>query len=232
MQLEYSSSQIIHAPKDMVSLIELAGRTAYKSHGKMGPGTDEAFCRMLIKSGHHAAIELGGSIHVLFVLPRHITHELVRHRHISALQESTRYVKYTDEQGHAKEITYIIPPWCPNIKPGTMTEQEIYNDDFYYAEQAWLKTLTDSIFVYNYLLNQGWRPEQARGILPHELAAAIHVVANPREWRHIFSLCADKAAHPQMREVMRPLLTKFYLRWPCLFEDIEKRIIGQIMKDD
>ncbi len=48
----------------------------------------------------------------------------------------------------------------------------------------------------------------------------IVTTANIREWRHIFKLRCDKAAHPQMRQVMLPLLVAFHERIPLLFDDL------------
>jgi len=55
----------------------------------------------------------------------------------------------------------------------------------------------------------GWKPEQARAILPNILTTEIVVKASLQEWKHIFELRCDKAAHPQMRELMIPLQEEF-----------------------
>lgn len=47
------------------------------------------------------------------------------------------------------------------------------------------------------------------------------MTANLREWRHFFKLRTSPAAHPQMREVTIPLLRKFQLWIPVVFDDIE-----------
>ena len=71
------------------------------------------------------------------------------------------------------------------------------------------------------LLKAGFRPEEARSVLPNSLKTEMVLTANIREWRHIFKLRTAKAAHPQMRELMIPLLGLFKERWGVLFEDIE-----------
>lgn len=47
------------------------------------------------------------------------------------------------------------------------------------------------------------------------------MTANLREWRHIFKLRTAKAAHPQMRELMCPLLDELKTQIPVVFDDIE-----------
>jgi thymidylate synthase (FAD) len=78
-------------------LIELAGRTAYKSEGKITPDSYDGFIRGLIKRGHEAAIEFG-SMAVKFVTDRGVSHEIVRHRMCSFVQESTRYCNYDEDK--------------------------------------------------------------------------------------------------------------------------------------
>jgi len=65
-----------------------------------------------------------------------------------------------------------------------------------------------------------YSPQQARSVLPNSLKTEINVSANIREWRHIFKLRTTSAAHPQMRELMCPLLDEFKKRIPILFDDI------------
>ena len=44
--------------------------------------------------------------------------------------------------------------------------------------------------------------------------------ANLREWREIFKQRTAEGAHPQMKELMRPLLDEFKKRIPIIFDDI------------
>lgn len=55
----------------------------------------------------------------------------------------------------------------------------------------------------------------------HEcLKTEIVVTANYREWRNIFKLRTPVAAHPQMRELMCPLLMELQKKIPVVFDDI------------
>ena len=74
--------------------------------------------------------------------------------------------------------------------------------------------------TYEALRVYGWKPEQARSVLPLATKTELVMTANPREWRHVFALRCDKSAHPQMREVMVPLRDEFARRWPALFADV------------
>ena len=74
--------------------------------------------------------------------------------------------------------------------------------------------------AYKALRRKGWSPQQARSVLPNSLKTEIVATANLREWRHIFRLRTALAAHPQMREIMRPLLKEFRKLVPVVFDDV------------
>jgi len=80
--------------------------------------------------------------------------------------------------------------------------------------------LKDAEWRYQQLLNGGWRPEQAREVLPNSLKTEIVVTTNLREWRHIFNLRCSKKAHPQIRSLLRSCLRGFKKQIPVIFDDI------------
>jgi thymidylate synthase (FAD) len=196
-------------------LIELAGRTCYQSEPK---GNSEAFVKMLLSRTHESVIE-HSMVTVKFVIDRGVSHELVRHRLMSISQESTRYCRY-GKDGH---VTFVIPPWVA-IEPDEYEQDEVYYGTP--ADETWFDAILRAERMYLQLLEDGWGPQQARSVLPNSLKTEIVVTANAREWRHIFRLRCDKAAHPQMREVMCPLLREFHARVPVLFQDILQNTQG------
>lgn len=84
----------------------------------------------------------------------------------------------------------------------------------------WESAMAIAGYFYKELLLSGATPQEARSVLPNSLKTEIVITANMREWRHIFWLRCDKAAHPQMREIMLPLMNEFHNRVPALFDDI------------
>lgn len=159
--------------EDMIKNIEIAGRTCYKSESEFTKESGEKFVKKLIKLGHESVLE-HGSLTFKIKTNRNITHELVRHRIASYSQESTRYVKYDD-------IEFI---------PENHFKTTYADDMLTRAEEA-----------YVYLIDYGFKPEEARDILPGCVATTIIVTMNMRELRHFLKLRLDKAAHPQMREL-------------------------------
>lgn len=165
----------------------------------------------LIKRGHFAMLEFGGMITVKFICDRGVSHELVRHRLASFAQESTRFCNY----GNNEHIQFIIPPWIKDV------EKEICKDR---GVAAWYNAMQRAENDYFYLVNNDehfkWSPQEARSVLPNSLKTEINMSCNIREWREVFKQRTAEAAHPQMKELMRPLLDEFKKEIPIIFDDI------------
>ena len=73
---------------------------------------------------------------------------------------------------------------------------------------------------YNYLIEKGVKPQEARSLLPNSLKTEIIVTMNLREWRHFFKLRTTLRAHPQMREIACALLDELKKQIPIVFDDI------------
>ena len=166
---------------DYAQEIEQVARTCYKSESKNTPDSAKPFVSNLVKRGHLAMVEFE-DMTVRFTCDRAIANEIVRHRHCSFAQESTRYVNYKDG------IKVIAPLF-----------------EEYWAFKEWYLACSDSETSYIDLITGGVTPQIARSVLPLCTATELVVKANLREWKHILERRTDKAAHPQMRELMIPL---------------------------
>jgi len=215
MKLIEQNHEIIFLSENSLQLIELAGRTCYKSENRITENSAEKFVTMLRDRKHHAMLEFGIMI-VRFITNRGVTHELARHRICSLAQESTRYCNYGN-----KEMEFIKPIWldekcsgiCNNIGCAAYSVEQYLCRDF-------LNACNNAELAYNNLLKNGWTPQQAREVLPNSLKTEIVIQANMREWRHIFTLRCGKEAHPQMRALMISLLEEVKTKIPVLFDDI------------
>lgn len=197
--------------------IERAGRTCYKSESKISADSARDFVRMLISRGHESVLE-HEKVTVKFICDRGVSHELVRHRIASFSQESTRYCNYK-----SNKLTYIIPPWISTEEiPLTCTIDSSFKmKGMQESTISWICALVYAEQAYLDLLGQGWRPEQARAVLPNSLKTEIVVSANLREWRLIFRQRTSNSAHPQMRELMIPLSEEFKCKIPIIFDEYE-----------
>lgn len=193
-------------------LIELAGRTCYKSESDFNKESAEKFTKMVLKNGHESVIE-HSAITVKIICDRGVSHELVRHRLAAFSQESTRYCNYKGG------VTFVIPPWI-DLKEGEYKTDYIDSRKVDREASTWFHAVKYAKDNYLTLLDFGWSPQQARSVLPNSLKTEIVITANFREWKHIFNLRCSKAAHPQMREIMIPLHKKYKELIPIIFDKI------------
>ena len=196
---------ILKMPTEEECLIHLeeAARTCYKSEDKIKPGSAKNLLTRIIRTGHESVLE-HASASVRIICDRGISHEIVRHRICAFSQESTRYANYSQNK-FGNEITVIRPFFW---KEGT--------DQF----TRWKSSMTAAETIYLELIKNGASAQEARSVLPNSLKTELVMTANMREWRHIFKLRCAKAAHPQIRQIMLPLLAAMYGQIPLIFEDI------------
>jgi len=175
---------------------------AYKSENKITDDSSEEYESVI----EHSILS------VKFVVDQGVSHELAQHRLCAFSQEATRYCNYSDG------ITFIIPPWL-DIEPGEYLQFPF--DTLNNQKIVWLEHMLTCEYTYiNLIQEKGWSPQQARSVLPNSLKTEIIITANFREWGYIFKLRTSTRAHPQMREVMIPLLKDCQKLLPTFFSNI------------
>lgn len=187
---------------EIMKKIEKACRTCYRSEEKT---TEDSYKKLLancINSGHESVME-HEKITVQMVCDIGVYKDLTRHRAGTAFSiESTRYCSYNKDK-FGNEIKFVKP--CH-------IEGELY--------ELWEEGCKQIETQYIRMAQAGAKPDQLRMILPHSTAALVTMTCNIREWRHIFSLRAQKMTHPTVQQVMIPLLKCFQEQMPELFCDI------------
>lgn len=279
MKLIESSVQIIEE-KDPYKMIELAGRTCYKSEDKITENSAKEFVDRMIKLGHGAMLEHGtiylkidktedghlpparlywsdgnhkkytkvrkhgNSIYVTtnlrvivennrlddlqyqvkptehhekritakFICDRGVSHEFVRHRVFSFAQESTRYCDYSKDK-FGNDITYIIPSWLdlPEGKYSNWDNDwcDVSELKLLYPEvdnlsdpaNCFLQSIKNAEYYYFMLINRGWKPQQARQVLPNATKTELVMTGFESDWEHFFELRCSGAAHPDARKL-------------------------------
>lgn len=198
--------------------IEKIARTCYKSEDLINDESAEKMIKKLIKLNHLAMIE-HASVSVLFTCDRGVTHEIVRHRVASYAQESTRYVNYSKDK-FGNEIGYI--DIAGGIALDTkMKDLPVETIDAIISE--WNQACIDAEKHYMKMLELGATPQIARSVLNNSTKTDINVTMNLREWRHFFELRCDTPAHPQMRELVIPLLKEMSEVIPIVFDDLVEK---------
>ena len=279
MKLIESSVQIIEE-KDPYKMIELAGRTCYKSENKITENSAKEFVDRMIKLGHGAMLEHGtiylkidktedghlpparlywsdgnhkkytrvrkhgNSIYVTtnlrvivennrlddlqyqveptehhekritakFICDRGVSHEFVRHRVFSFAQESTRYCDYSKDK-FGNDITYIIPSWLdlPEGKYSNWDNDwcDVSELKLLYPEvdnlsdpaNCFLQSIKNAEYYYFMLINRGWKPQQARQVLPNATKTELVMTGFESDWEHFFELRCSGAAHPDAKKL-------------------------------
>ncbi|MBW2673150.1 MAG: FAD-dependent thymidylate synthase [Deltaproteobacteria bacterium] len=248
MRFIQPSFKIMQCPdgEEVLALLERAARTCYKSEKKIYPGepdwdaeqrmvqgrwkrepSSHRLVRKVLELGHHSVIE-HMVVTVRFICNRGVSHELVRHRIGSFSQESSRYCNYSKEQ-HGSGLNIIEPSYRPAMppykfdpeSPQTSMDQEAQWTKGEHRRVMWELALRKIEDTYLKLIELGEKPELARDILPIGLKTEVVTTFNLREWRHVFTLRAlNKRAHPQIRELMLPLLHCLAARIPIVFDDL------------
>ena len=173
-------------------------------------------------------------ITVKFICDRGVSHEFVRHRVFSFAQESTRYCNYSKDKFN-NEVTFILPCWADSLALQEVKGTVITSDDFgnligeyYYhlngketpyfktweitPERNFVASLQVAEQLYLELLNQGWKPQQARAVLPNSLKTELIMTGTIEQWKGFFKLRDAGSAHPQAYELAHPLHEEFIKR--------------------
>lgn len=125
-----------------------------------------------------------------FICDRGVSHEIVRHRVFSFAQESTRYCNYSKDK-FGNELTFI--------KPSTLDNQKTYSFIEFYNI---LETIEKEYLLF---LEEGWKPQEARAILPNCLKTEIVMTGFESDYDHFFELRCAKVAHPDMQVLANKL---------------------------
>lgn len=284
MKLIESSVQIIKE-KDPYKMIELAGRTCYKSEDKITEDSAKKFVDRMIKLGHGAMLEHGTiylaclvfdgdvdnnnnltpnhrfykyqsnkyskvkvaqyawsgedvacvttNLRVLvennwlddlktyrceptryhekritakFICDRGVSHEFVRHRVFSFAQESTRYCNYSKDKFN-NELTLIKPSW---IEESIDSLNQEFRDTDRDDTSIFIRALRSAEEEYFTLLNNGWKPQQARQVLPNATKTELVMTGFESDWEHFLSLRTSKNAHPDAQQLSLKLRELLY----------------------
>ena len=198
-----TDNKVVHA---MVSF--LAGRDPYLYQGVYDPEKAqpapadigvEKLSLETVEKLDDALIMKHRYVGVKFIVNRAVTHELVRHRACSFLQESQRYCRYSKDK-FGNQVTFIKPMF--------------YKED---SEEymLWKKAMEHTEKLYLQLLETS-TPQAARTVLPNSCKTEIIMYCNLTEWKHIISLRTPPAAEPSMREIMIPLEEEMIKRYPMM----------------
>lgn len=150
-----------------------------------------------------------------------VNREANRHRTHSIGEESTRYCNYSKDK-FDKQITVIQPDEISDIEVENAFDgetilsvcEEFQGNSLLESDAVayWVAANVFCEFCYNKLIEKGWKPQQARRILPLDTKAELVHTAFVSDWKHFFDLRADGvtgAPHPDIKKLAEPLKQKF-----------------------
>lgn len=155
--------------------LEHIGRMAGVSHARGGKNVERA--TRCIKMGHLGMLEFADATFMISGISRACSHQLVRYREASFNQESQRHVKVDTDT-----IWYVTPPSCKDL-------------------QAYDNFMEDCAGMYESLIQQGVKPEDARFVLPNAAKTQLVMKMNCRELAHFLRQRLAKDAQWEIREL-------------------------------
>lgn len=187
------------------ALLEFAGRLCYESFDMPNPdtATRSGYLDNIIMQSHESVLEHASISFYVEGVSRNLSHELIRHRHLSFSELSQRYV----DMG---EANFITPPAFRDGEPHELKGAHLALEDYDYA-----------LSELGRLGVKGKKAkEAARSYLPAGTETKFVVTGNLRAWRDVLKKRDSEHADAEMqlfaKEVKRQLLVEF----PNVFKDL------------
>ena len=216
--------------REYARLTEVFGRTCYKSEARITPDSAPKFIGMLRRRGHESVFEHCVAT-MRFTCSRACSHQMVRHRIAAYSQESMRCCNY----GKAAALKVVAPlPVEDEVEEGWRFLRRgdlmrvcfsdvggwpaIAEQDHPYVR--WAEACCRSYETYTKFVQDGWKPEDARFVLPIGTKTELVATYNLRQWRHVFEERAlNSHAQWEIRRVMLSALSQLFELAPSFFRD-------------
>lgn len=164
----------------------------------------------------------------------------LRHRVFSFARESTRYCNYCNKDKFGNEIKFIIPTWVNDIPNNTVLNglEETFNfvwSDLTKPEvklkvseytKTFLYTAINSELGYLNLIQNGYKPQQARQVLLFSVHSPLVMTGFLSDWLHFFELRCAPSAHPDAQKLAKELLVKLNEMYPGKFDELYNKYIN------
>ena len=193
---------------DMQQLVEFAGRACYQSFHKPNPKTarnKDYITRTLHEQKHWSIAEHATATFYITGVSRALTHELIRHRHLSYSQLSQRFVDESD-------ANIVIPPAVRGSE-NLMWEFENAAVGARHSYRELVEALLDSG------LARKQAREAARAVLPNMIETRIVVTGNLRAWHEVIERRTAPDADAEFQQVAGLIRDELKKIAPAIFTD-------------
>lgn len=192
-------------------LAEFAGRLCYQSWSRPNPATaaNEGYLANILAQSHYSVLEHASATFYVAEVSRSLSHELVRHRHLSFSQVSQRYVDERNGQ--------IITPPAIAHDP----EMSAYVRGAAAAGQGAYASLMEMFIAMGKPRKEA--RQAARACLINATETKFVVTGNMRAWRDVIAKRISPGADAEMQLLARRLLEELMKIAPSTFQDMVPR---------
>lgn len=196
---------------DADALAEFAGRACYQSWGKPNPATarSRGYHRNTLDHDHLSIYEHASMTLYVEGVSRALTHELVRHRHLSFSQLSQRFVAEDDRPADP-----VMPPAVAADDHARALVAGVYDNAL-----ATYASLVERLMESGFPRKQA--REAARAVLPNAQETKIVVTGNVRAWREFVVRRLDPHADAEIRLLASHVLNLLRKTAPDTVQDLD-----------
>lgn len=207
-RVKLSNDRLMSRSESGQELIEFAGRLCYESFDLPNEDTktNSKYVQSIVAKQHESVLEHVSVTFYVEGVSRSLSHELIRHRHLSFSELSQRYVNMEDAR-------QVIPPAYREVAdfPETVPLREEYREKYEYN----VEVLRESGF------GRKAAREAARSGLPNSTETKLVVSGNLRAWRDVLKKRYSASADAEIRIFARNVLEILDEHYPDVFADIE-----------
>lgn len=201
--INFGPLEIELTTQDADDLAEFAGRACYQSWDKPNPktATNQGYLKNIIEKQHFSVLEHASVSFYIEDVSIALTRELIRHRHFSFSEMSTRYVDM-DDYSYAKSAYRPAHYNMPNRLVHTRYQSVIEDME---GDGYTGKSLRE---LARYVIPLGWETK-------------IVVTGNHRAWREVIQKRNNPHAFAEFQELAKELLRQLKTIAPNTYQDME-----------
>lgn len=238
-----------NATCDAEKLIEVAGKTCYKSFStdlnanltRVREMDNEGYIgNSILDQAHGSVLEHACDTFVFVNVSRIFTHELVRHRIAGYSQESLRFVRLTDLGMYYPEV--FKQPFLDTLQDALRQEGKELNTDetklrnvfrrvTQFLEDIQLDLAADLGLdnLRNFNLKKKLTSAMRR-LAPEGLATVIMTTTNHRTWRFVIQQRTSRAAEEEIRLVYGAVFERMRQQYPNIYQDAEVEMVEGLVE--
>lgn len=191
---------------DSDTLSHFAGRSCYQAWEMPNENTrtNKGYLANILKQGHESVLEHGSATFYIEGVSRNLTHELIRHRHLSYSELSQRYV----DMEKAKIV----------VAPALRKEMKL--PDMIPLGDSLVRAYKHTV---DYLTGLGYKRKEARQAARYDLPGGVEtrivVSGNHRAWRDMLKKRYSVHADTEICELAEKLLESLRELAPGIYQD-------------